>query len=109
MVSAYRRVRRRLAGPPEGSLAAWVAADPARASVGADTRLGAVKMLGRARDLVDLRIGDQCDLEGMWFVHEPGARIHIGSRSELNGGGGGGTVPSPAVAPPGLAPPPGDP
>src|SRR5437588_311640 len=86
MVSAYRRTRERLAGPPEGSLAAWLAADPARAQVGADTRLGAVTMLGRARDRVDLRIGDQCDLEGTWFVHEPGARIHIGSRSELNGG-----------------------
>src|SRR5690242_3946734 len=82
MVSAYRRAR----GRPEGSLVAWLAADPSRARVGADNRLAGVTMLGRARDHVDLRIGDQCDLEGTWFVHEAGARIRIGSRSELNGG-----------------------
>lgn len=59
---------------------------PGRTVLGADNRLDSVLLLGRARGTADIEVGDECDLEGVWVLDQEGARIRIGSRTELNGG-----------------------
>lgn len=59
---------------------------PQRTTIGSDNRLESVVIIGRGRFDADLRVGDQCDLEGTWVVDEAGAAISIGSRSQLNVG-----------------------
>jgi acetyltransferase-like isoleucine patch superfamily enzyme len=67
-------------------LAARAEAFPERTAIGAGNRLESLTVTGRARELATLSVGDQCDLEGRWVIHEPTASIAIGSRSELNAG-----------------------
>lgn len=55
-------------------------------SVGADSRIDSVVLVGRACGEADIAIGSECDLEGVWVLDAPGARIRVGSRTELNHG-----------------------
>jgi galactoside O-acetyltransferase len=57
-----------------------------RTVIGAGNRLDSIVLLGRARHEAAIEIGDECDLEGTWVLDQPGARIRVGSRTELNHG-----------------------
>jgi acetyltransferase-like isoleucine patch superfamily enzyme len=59
---------------------------PGRTAIGADNRLDSVVLLGRGRYDADVEVGEECDLEGVWVLDEPAARIRIGSRTQLNHG-----------------------
>ena len=67
-------------------LAARLAADPGRITVGPGTRLEGVTLGGRGGSHAELQIGALCDLEGFWVIHDQAAQIRVGTRSELNGG-----------------------
>jgi len=71
---------------PSLPLAARAAAFPDRTVIGTGNRLDSLAVTGRARGHAMLSVGDDCDLEGQWVIHEATAVIAIGSRSELNHG-----------------------
>ncbi|HEU4979341.1 MAG TPA: hypothetical protein VFT42_10630, partial [Solirubrobacteraceae bacterium] len=54
--------------------------------VGKGNRLDSLLLLGHARGTAEIEVGDECDLEGVWVLHRDGARLRVGSRTELNRG-----------------------
>jgi acetyltransferase-like isoleucine patch superfamily enzyme len=93
LASAVRRASRRGELPLDELVAlmsirltARAIARPDRTTIGADNRLASVAVVGNGAMEFEVRVGDQCDLEGRWVVDDPSASIAIGSRSELNAG-----------------------